>query len=197
MRKLALRVSFVIVPVLGVCAIACSDNNPAADSGPGEQVCPTNILEATAPPGNEGTTSKCHVENFTCVVGYLCGSFVQQATCLCTGGQFACTLDNPSHQALDQPVTDEACSSTIPPQDGGVPASCSLCQSVAPDGGPGNACPTDKTTADGTACTNAGQQCFYTNTCTGSPPPTDVCQCIANANGAPGLSWRCDLNQCP
>lgn len=196
MRNL-LRASFVIAPVLAVCAIACSDNNPTTDGGPGGQICPTNIIEATAAPGADGTTSKCHVENFTCVVGYLCGSFVQQATCVCTGGTFQCTLDNPSHQALDQPVTDPNCTSTIPPADGGLPSSCALCQSVASDGGPGDVCPTDKTTADGTSCKNAGQQCFYKTTCTGSPPPTDVCQCLGNSNGDAGLSWRCDLNQCP
>lgn len=196
MRKLVFRAVFVLAPIACVSAIACSSTPTNTDGGPGEQLCPTNIIEATAAPDKEGTSSKCHADGYKCVVGYLCGAFVQQADCICTNGAFVCTVQNPSQQVLDQPVTDPNCTSTIPPPDGSVPSACSLCQTTTSDGGQ-DVCPTDKTAADGTACKNFGQQCFYTTTCTGNPPPTDVCQCVGSSTGDAGLEWKCDLNQCP
>lgn len=194
MRTL-LRVTALLAPVLCISVVACSSDTTQKDAGPGEQICPSNIIQATAAAGVEGTTGACHVENYTCVVGYLCGYFVQQATCVCSGGTFKCTVDNPDHTALDTPETDPNCAATVPIS-GGNPTYCELCKSTVADAGP-ETCPTDKTKADGTSCTNAGQQCFYSNTCTGQPPPSDVCQCIGNATGDAGLMWRCDLNTCP
>jgi len=185
-----MRILF-LAPVLCLTAAACSSTETPADAGPGAQVCPTTIVEATAAPKDEGTSSKCHVENFACVVGYSCDNFVQQATCVCSNGVFACTK-NVNGETLDSPVTDPQCETSA-----GSAAVCSLCESTAPDGGLGDPCPADKTTASGTVCHNAGQICDYTTTCGGSPPPTDTCQCLGNKKGDAGLSWSCDLNNCP
>ncbi len=170
-----LRASLAL-PILSVLA-ACTSSNPTPDAGPGAQLCPVTIVEATAPAGEEGVTSTCHVDNYVCAIGFACGSFIQQASCTCNGTAFVCTLPGSS-----TPLTSVSDPTT-------------LCQPVGGDGG-SEPCPTDKTTASGTACTNAGEQCFYSTTCTSSPPPTDVCQCIGNQIDA-GLSWSCDLNQCP
>lgn len=74
-----------------------------------------------------------------------------------------------------------------------------LCQSVdMPDGG--QACPASDTAAQGTSCTYSGQQCFYPGVACPPPYPntgTDVCQCSGNFTGDAGLSWQCDLNDCP
>jgi hypothetical protein len=191
------RALIALAPVLGLSVAACSDNNPTGDAGPGQQLCPSNILQATAAPGEEGTTSACHVENYTCVVGYPCGNFQQQATCVCqtvNGVQaFVCAKNSDPNRtpiaALD-PTTDAVCA--LPPGPTNV---CSLCVSTSQDGG--EPCPTDKTTADGTACSTTGEICSYTTTCTTQPPPIDTCQCVANPSGDAGLSWQCDLHQCP
>ena len=163
-----------------IAAAACSTNNPSNDAGPGGQLCPTTIVQATSTSATtEGTSDKCHVDQYICVVGFQCGNFTQQATCTCDGtaGKFSCVLANGTPVAAD--TTDPT----------------TLCLPAKEDGG-ANACPTDKTTATGTACTNAGQQCYYSTTCT-NPPRTDVCQCMANQAGDAGLSWKCDINSCP
>ena len=153
------------------------------DAGPGNQLCPTTIVEATSSPtgdAGEGVTNKCHVDQYICVVGFQCGNFTQQSTCTCDGatGKFSCVLAN------GNPVPD------------GVTDPTTLCLPAQPDGGNANSCPTDKTKADNTPCSNAGQQCYYSTTCT-SPPRTDVCQCKGNVAGDAGLSWQCELNICP
>jgi len=195
--RILFRAATIALPVFCMAALACTSSNPASDAGPNtQQVCPSNIVQATAAPKDEGTSSACHVENYTCVVAFACGSFAQQATCVCetqNGTQaFSCTLNSdPSHAVLDQPVTDPMCEAAP-----GIGVDCSLCKSTEGDGGT-DVCPTDKTTADGTPCHNAGQICTYTTTCGGSPPPVDQCQCDPNASGDAGLSWSCDLNNCP
>jgi hypothetical protein len=172
--SLALSVLPLLVPVL----VACTSSNPTPDAGPGGQICPTTIVEATTAPGQEGVTSSCHVDDYICVVGFPCGNFTQQATCTCDGSNFSCVLSDGTQ--VQPGVTDPS----------------TLCQSVDSDGG-ANPCPTDKTMADGTACSNVGQQCYYKTTCTTTPPPTDVCQCKGNTQGDAGLTWQCDLNSCP
>ena len=160
---------------------ACSDNTNKGDAGPGGQVCPTTIQEATKTSGGaEGTSDVCHVDQYICVVGFQCGNFTQQATCTCdiTTKKFACKLSNGTD------VPDDTTDSTT------------LCNSLKDAAAP-DPCPTDKTKATGTPCTNAGQVCTYSTTCTTSPPPQDICQCKGNTSGNPGLSWSCELNQCP
>lgn len=169
-----LRASLALVPILSLLA-ACTSDNPVADAGPGGQVCPVTIVQATAAAGEDGVTSKCHATNYICVVGFQCGSFTQQATCTCDGSAFSCVLADGTAVAAD--VTDPS----------------SLCKPVN-NPPPPDTCPTDKTTAQGTACKNAGQQCYYASSCTTSPPPTDVCQCKGNELGDAGLSWACDIN---
>jgi hypothetical protein len=164
-----------------IAAAACSDNKSTTDAGPGGQLCPTTIVQATSTSGTaEGTSNKCHVDQYICVVGFQCGNFTQQATCTCDGttGSFACVLSNGT--AVQSDV-----------QDGDIAGLCAKLTNPTPE-----ACPTDKTTATTTPCKNAGQQCYYSTTCT-NPPRTDVCQCVANQSGDAGLSWKCDLNSCP
>jgi hypothetical protein len=187
----------IALSVLCLPIVACSsDNTTYPDGGGGQQICPTTIIQATADPGAEGTTSACHVENYACAVGFSCGQFQQQANCVCqtqNGTQrFVCTLNAVPSRVLDSPVTDPNCA--LPPGPGVTCAD--LCQPSQQDGGT-EPCPTDKTTAGGTACKNIGQICTYTTTCTGSPPPVDQCQCVGNKTGDAGLQWSCDLNQCP
>ncbi len=163
-----------------IAAAACSDNNTKTDAAVPGQLCPTTIVQATSTSGTaEGTSDKCHVDQYICVVGFQCGNFTQQATCTCDGttGKFACVLSNGKPVADDTTDTSGLCNA--------------LDSGVAPD-----TCPTDKTKADNTPCKNAGQQCYYSTTCT-NPPRTDVCQCIANQAGDAGLSWQCDINTCP
>jgi len=176
-----MRTIFYATTVIGlIAAAACSDNKNTTDAGPPGQLCPTTIIEATSSSGAEGVSNKCHVDGYICVVGFQCGNFTQQSTCTCDAvkGTFSCVLFDGT--AVDQPVTDPT----------------TLCKSVTDGGVNPDTCPTDKTTATGTACKNAGQQCYYSTTCT-SPPRTDVCQCMANGAGDAGLSWTCDLNVCP
>lgn len=187
--RILFRATFALVPVLCLSASACSSTTTQGDAGPVAQVCPTTINEATTPGDTEGTSSKCHVENFACVVGFSCNNFVQQATCVCQGGTFACSL-NADGTALDTPETDPQCQTSA-----GSAAVCELCKT--PGTIPSDTCPTDKTQAQDTPCKAAGQICDYLTTCSGSPPPTDVCQCDPNAKGDAGLSWVCDLNSCP
>lgn len=166
-----------------IAAAACSDNKSTTDGGTPGQLCPTTIVQATSTSGTtEGTSDKCHVDQYICVVGFQCGNFTQQATCTCDGttGKFACVLSTGAPVPSDTTATD-------------VPTLCNKLN----DGGKQDPCPTDKTKADNTPCTNAGQQCYYTTTCTSQPPPTDVCQCMANQTGDAGLSWQCDLHACP
>ena len=163
-------------------AVACSDNNTKGDAGPGAQVCPTTIEAATKTgSGSEGANDSCHVDRYICVVGFQCGNFTQQATCTCNGAtsKFECVV-----AANNNPVPDDTTDTTA------------LCASISKPQQP-DPCPTDKTKATGTACTNAGQVCTYSTTCTSQPPPQDVCQCKGNTSGNPGLSWSCELNQCP
>jgi len=164
---------------LFIAAAACSDNKTTGDAGPPPQLCPSTIVEATSPPGNEGATGACHVDQFVCVVGFQCGNFVQQATCTCNGTKFSCLLAA-NGSAVPDGVTDPS----------------TLCVAQQQDAGSPGSCPTDKTTADGTPCSKAGQQCAYATTCV-NPPRTDVCQCQPNAQGDAGLSWQCDINSCP
>jgi hypothetical protein len=164
-----------------IAAAACSDNNKQNDAGPPGQLCPTTIVEATNTSATvEGASNSCHVDTYICVVGFQCGNYTQQATCTCDGAKFSCVLSN------GKAVQDNV-------QDTDVPG---LCNSLT-SGPPADTCPADKTKADGTACANAGQQCYYATACTGSPAPTDVCQCKGNSSGNPGLSWQCDLHACP
>ena len=163
---------------------ACSDNTDKGDAGPGGQICPTTIQEATKTSGGaEGTSNVCHVDGYICVVGFQCGNFTQQATCTCdiTTKKFGCTIFSNNQP---QPVPDDTTDPTT------------LCSSINPDAS-APACPTDKTKAEQTPCTNAGQVCTYSTTCTSSPPPQDVCQCKGLTSGDPGLAWHCELNQCP
>jgi hypothetical protein len=164
---------------------ACSDNTDKGDAGPGGQICPTTIQQATKTGGGaEGTSNMCHVDQYICVVGFQCGNFTQQATCTCTipAGEtalrFQCLLSN--GQEVDPDTTD----------------STGLCKSINPDAS-ADPCPTDKTKAEQTPCSTAGEVCTYTTTCTSSPPPQDVCQCKGLTSGDPGLAWHCELNQCP
>ncbi len=176
-----MRTIFYATTVISlIAAAACSNSNPTADAGPGAQLCPTTIIEATSSTGAEGVSNKCHLDGYICVVGFQCGNFTQQSTCTCDAakGTFSCVLANGT--PVDQPVTDPS----------------TLCLPAGPDGGPANPCPTDKTKANGTSCSNAGQQCYYSTTCT-NPPRTDVCQCQPNTAGDAGLSWMCDINICP
>lgn len=167
------RASLALIPVF---LLACSSDAPVADAGPGNQVCPSTIIQATAAAGEDGVTSKCHVANYTCVVGFECtNTFFQQATCVCDGNAFACTLASDG--------------SAVPPE---VTDPTTLCKSIDADSG--DACPADKTKADGTACKNQGQQCTYQSACTTQPAPLDVCQCKGNQTGDAGLSWACELN---
>jgi hypothetical protein len=169
------------VTALIAAAVACSDNKTGGDAGPGPQLCPTTIQEATKTSGGtEGTNNTCHVDHYICVVGFQCGNFTQQGTCTCDGttNKFSCALANHT------PVPDDTTDST------------GLCQSINPDAS-APACPTDKTKADTTACSESGQLCVYSTTCTTQPPPQDTCECSPNPNGNPGLSWQCDLHACP
>jgi hypothetical protein len=167
---------------LFIAAAACSDNKTTGDAGPPPQLCPTTIVQATSAPtgaeGGEGTSNACHVDQFVCVVGFQCGAFTQQATCTCNGTKFACVLAD--HSTVPDGVTDPT----------------TLCLPDKGDAGSPGSCPTDKTTADGTPCTTAGQQCAYATTCV-NPPRTDVCQCQPKAQGDAGLAWQCDINSCP
>ncbi len=169
-----LRASLALVPILSLLA-ACSSDTTPADAGPGTQICPVTIEQATAAPDpkKDGTTSQCHVANYICVVGFQCGNFTQQATCTCDGNAFGCVLADGSQVAVGSDTT-------------------ALCQKIPPP--PTDPCPTDNKTADGTPCKNSGQQCYYASTCTSSPPPTDVCQCKGNQLGDAGLSWACEFN---
>jgi len=163
-----------------IAAAACSDNPPKPDAGPGGQLCPTTLVQATSTSNTtEGTSDKCHVDQYICVVGFQCNNFTQQATCTCDGttSKFSCVL------ADGTPVPSDTTDTTT------------LCAAIKPP--PPDSCPTDKTTADNTPCKNPGQQCYYSTTCTSQPPPTDVCQCQPNAAGDAGLSWQCDLHTCP
>lgn len=166
-------------------AVACSDNNNKGDAGPGAQVCPTTIEAATkTASGSEGTNDSCHVDRYICVVGFQCGNFTQQATCTCTiptgetALRFQCFLADGTEVQKD--TTD----------------STGLCNQLKPDAS-SDPCPTDKTKADGTPCNTSGEVCTYSTTCTTQPPPQDTCQCKGNISGNPGLSWACELNQCP
>jgi len=174
------------VTALIAAAVACSDNNPKGDAGPGQQVCPSTIQAATSTAaGSEGTNNSCHVDLYICVVGFQCNNFTQQATCTCDGttGKFTCLLSN--GDTVPDDTTD---SSTV-------------CTALA-DAGKPDTCPTtvkDAKDAQGNpvACTNAGQICPYATTCTTQPPPQDTCQCKGNISGSPGLVWECDVHQCP
>ena len=159
---------------------ACSDNNNPADSGPGTQVCPVTIQQATKTGGGtEGASNVCHVDGYICVVGFQCGNFTQQTTCTCdiNTKAFACKISNGDDVPAD--TTD----------------SNTLCSSINPDAS-ADPCP-DKATAEQTPCKTAGEVCTYTNACTSSPPPQDICQCKGLTSGDPGLAWHCELNQCP
>jgi len=170
-----------------ISAAACSDNNPKGDAGLGTQVCPTTIQQASKTgEGSEGSNDKCHVDGYICVVGFQCTNFTQQATCTCNGNtsKFECVV-----AANNNPVPDDTTDVT--------PLCSSIANPVQPD-----TCPTSVATAHDAqgnpiACKNAGQVCTYATTCTTQPPPQDVCQCKGNTNGNPGLSWACDVHQCP
>jgi len=160
---------------------ACSDTTDNGDAGPGQQICPTTIQEATKTSGGaEGTSNVCHVDNYICVVGFQCGNFTQQATCTCdiTTKKFSCKLSNGTD------VPDDTTDSNT------------LCSSIQPDAS-ADPCPTDKKTAEQTPCKTAGEVCTYSTTCTSQPPPQDVCQCKGVIAGDAGLAWHCELNQCP
>jgi hypothetical protein len=175
------------VTALIAAAVACSDNNNKGDAGPGTQVCPTTIVAATSTAtGTEGANDSCHVDRYICVVGFQCGNFTQQATCTCNGNtsKFECVL-----AANNNPVPDDTTDTTA------------LCSSIANPVQP-DTCPTTVAAAkdaqgNPVACKNAGQVCTYATTCTTSPPPQDVCQCKANGGGSAGLSWACDVHECP
>jgi hypothetical protein len=183
-----LRATTALASVLSIAvAVACSSTTTTTDAGPSPtQICPSTIVQATTSGGDagEGTNSSCHVDGYVCTIGFLCtDNFVQQADCTCTlqmdgTHQFNCILT--------------ADKSQVPP---GVTDPTTLCVSTQGDSAP-NPCPTDKTTASGTVCTNPGEICYYLTQCSGSPPPVDTCQCVGNANGDAGLSWSCDLNTC-
>ncbi len=161
-------------PALVTLAVACSSTpNPTTDGG-GNQVCPTTIAQATA------STTKCQVQNTICVVGFPCTPVYQQATCTCdTNTGWSCLLSNGKPVAAD--TTDTT----------------SLCQPVTTNNP--NACPSTPAAGDGTACTNAGQTCFYSGVkCPGDTmPATDNCQCKGNTMGDAGLAWQCEVATCP
>ncbi len=177
----------VLAPMVSI-ALGCTSSNPAVDAGPGGEICPTTIIQATAAGDKEGTTSKCHVDGFNCVVGYQCGNFTQQAICTCTLQQ-----DGTTHKFQ---CKTEANGTDVPEgtQDSDIAG---LCSATAFDAG-ADPCPASATTGDDTPCKTPGKLCAYTGTtCTGDPvAPTDTCQCHGNANGDAGLSWKCEVNAC-
>jgi hypothetical protein len=190
-RATLIRGSAVMV-LASIFAIACTSSNPAVDAGPTQEVCPTNIVTATAhaqSDAGEGVSDLCHVQGYVCVVGFQCGNFTQQAACTCTlqsdkSLSFDCTLAA-NGMPVPVPTTDPT----------------TLCTSIDEDAT--GVCPTSTATAMpggmGAPCTESGQQCFYKGAmCSGDTVPgTDVCQCTGNFNGDAGLSWACDIGQCP
>jgi hypothetical protein len=182
------RALLLLAPIVSI-ALACTSSNPAVDAGPGEEVCPTNIITATAhsqPDAGEGQSDVCHVPGYVCVVGFQCGNFTQQAACTCTLQSDSTLLFNCTLAANGMPIPL------------GVTDSTTLCTSIDEDAG--QACPASDTTAMGTPCTEPGQQCFYKGTvCDGGEGVngTDVCQCTGNFTGDAGLSWACDIGLCP
>ncbi len=184
---LLLRGSAVMV-LATIFAIACTSSNPAVDAGPTQEVCPTNIITATAhaqPDAGEGVSDVCHVQGYVCVVGFQCGNFTQQAACTCTLQTDMSLLFNCTLAANGMQVPPDTTDPTT------------LCTSIDEDAS--QACPATAAMGMGMPCTESGQQCFYKGaTCPGDTVPgTDVCQCTGNFTGDAGLSWACDIGQCP
>jgi hypothetical protein len=181
--------AIALVPAFSI-VVACSSNTPTPDAGPPPEICPSTIVQASTAGGDggEGTNSSCHVDGYVCVIGFECAdTFFQQAKCTCTLQQdgthsFNCFLE-----------TDN---SAVPP---GTTDPSTLCKSVETVGDASvNPCPTETAATTTTVpCTNPGQVCNYLTKCTSQPPPVDTCQCTDNANGDAGLSWTCDINNCP
>src|SRR5678816_4395121 len=110
-----MRTFFIATTVTALIAavVACSDNNPKGDGGASGQICPTTIQQATATSGAEGVSRACHVDQYICVVGFLCGPYVQQATCTCTiptdetALRFQCLLSD--GREVDPDTLDSSC----------------------------------------------------------------------------------------
>lgn len=197
MHKLFWGALIVLAPAVSF-AVACSSNPPppAPDAGP--QLCPPTLVQASTMGGDagEGTNSSCHVQGYSCFIGFACGSFIQQADCTCTlpdaGGPmtFACQLT--------------ANGSEVPPDPTmwGTPGdpSKSFCVPLPNIADAGVECPDASVAATtATPCNAAGEICYYKGvTCPGDQVPikTDNCQCNANVQGDAGLSWMCDIHTC-
>ncbi len=184
------RAILALAPIFSIATAACTSSNPPFDAGPGNQVCPSTIVEATASTNGdagEGLTNQCHVAGYICVIGFACGSFTQQAGCTCT------LQPDKSYKFVCLKAAD---GTTVPD---GVTDPSTLCTPVD-DAGTPDTCPTDDTTATGTPCHTSGEICYYKGaTCTGvQVQPTDTCQC-KNAAGDAGqaiLAWSCEINAC-
>jgi hypothetical protein len=150
-------------------ASGCSSKD---DAGPAAQdaslTCPPSVAEAA-----EGL---CTHEGQDCPIGYACGSFAQQAHCVCTKGQYACT---------------DATGAVV--AKGAEP----VCVGFAPPANPAE-CPASESSAGGRVCRTAGLLCYYTGVqCPGSATPfIDHCQCVGSALTDSGLAFKCEPNTC-
>src|SRR5262245_55877071 len=159
--------------VMGVLLLACGASTESqVEAGAPPPVCPDTIPLAV------GTQSKCTTENYVCPIGYMCGSFPQQAYCACRKNgdvlSYACkTVTNKDIPAGTTDMTP-------------------FCQTITP---PDPTCPPDEASASKQVCGNAGLQCFYEGaTCTGGQKLTNVCECRSGFtwDGSTGLVFFCE-----
>jgi hypothetical protein len=160
---------------LGFGAMAgCSSNDdngsgPDVDAalGQGENICGFVTVGAAA-------GASCSTEGYSCGIGYVCGSFNQQAHCTCTSGKFVCV---------------DSTQANVP--QGGAP------QCTSNGTGNDKACPASESAADQAKCATSGLLCHYAGSV--CPPPstqvnTDTCQCLVHDDG--GLSFKCERSFC-
>jgi hypothetical protein len=149
---------------LSCAAYGCSNSNGNINAAhDAEAVCPNTVTAAAG--------AKCAYTGLVCSIGYLCGSFAQQATCTCNNGRtFDCT--DSTGQSVD-PSGTPACTSN--------------------GGGHDNECPASEALAINASCKTAGLLCAYANNC---PPINNVggldqCQCTGGrADG--GFVFVCE-----
>jgi hypothetical protein len=147
----------------GIAGCSTSDSAPQTSQAV-SLACPVSVVAGVGAP--------CAAEGEDCPVGYTCGSFVEQAHCVCTSGKFVCA--DATHQTVDKALGP---------------------QCVGNGKGNDEECPAIESAAPGKGCTTAGLLCSYLGpVCGAAPALIDQCQCVGAADG--GLVFTCEPKHC-
>jgi hypothetical protein len=144
---------------------ALPEDTAAVQGSDAQPLCPASLTLAL--------TAGCESEGASCSYLVPCEPIAASASCVCSGGQYACAVAGDGGGAI----------TTV---DGGA-----LNLDVCPVLATTELCPLSEFKAQGLFCNEPGLICDYPSTCD-STPAYDTCECVGGRDDAEGPHFQCN-----